>query len=59
VVLVDPAAGGELTDGSLVELAPRGIVDVLDAGGRQLELGVLEQPTQAPVFTGEALGVHQ
>jgi hypothetical protein len=42
LVLVDPAAGGELADHGLVELAAGRVVDGLDAGVRQLELGLLE-----------------
>jgi hypothetical protein len=42
LMFLDPAAGGELADDGLVELAPRGIVDGLETGLRQLELGFLE-----------------
>ncbi len=38
VVLRDPAAGGELADAALVELAGRGVLDVLEAGLAQAKL---------------------
>ena len=59
LVLVDPAAGGELADHGLVELAAGGVVDGLEAGLRQLELGFLEGAGQALVLPGEPLGVDE
>ena len=47
LVFLDPAAGGELPHDGLVELALRGIVDGLETGLRQLELGLLEGAGQA------------
>jgi hypothetical protein len=59
LVFIDPAAGGELADDGLVEFPAGGIVDRLDAGLRQLELGVAERPTQALVLAGAPLGVDE
>ena len=59
LVLGDPAAGGELADHGLVELPAGRIVDGLDTGLRQLELGFLEGPGQAFVLPGEPLGVDE
>ena len=59
LVLVDPAAGGELADHGLVELAAGRVVDGLEAGVRQLELGFLEGAGQALVLPGQPLGVDE
>ena len=59
LVLVDPAAGGELADDGLVELAPGGVVDGLDAGLREFELGLLQGAGEALVLAGEPLGVDE
>jgi hypothetical protein len=59
LVLGDPAAGGELADDGLVELPAGRVVDGLDAGLRQFELGFLEGPGQALVLPGEPLGVDE
>jgi len=48
-----------LTDHGPVELPAGGIVDRLDAGLRQLELGFLEGAGQALVLPGQPLGVDQ
>jgi hypothetical protein len=58
-VLGDPAAGGELADDGLVELPAGGIVDGLDAGLRQLELGFLEGAGQTLVLPSQPLGVDE
>src|SRR5207253_5399067 len=42
LVVLDPATSGELADDGFVELAPRGIVDRLEARLREFQLGVLE-----------------
>src|SRR5262245_17671836 len=59
LVLVDPAAGGELADDGLVQLAAGWVVDGLDARVRQLELGFLQGPSQALVLPAEPLGVDE
>jgi hypothetical protein len=59
LVLLDPAARGELADDGLVELAARGIVNGLETGLRQLELGLLEGAGQALVLAGEPLGIDE
>ena len=59
VVLGDPAAGGELAEQRLVELTLGPIVDGLDAGLGQAELGLLERALQAAVLAGEPLGVDE
>ena len=55
----DPAAGGELADDGLVELAAGRVVDGLEAGLRELELGLLEGAGEALVLAGEPLGVDE
>src|SRR6185437_3114540 len=59
LVLVHPAARGELADDGLVQLAPRRVVDVLDARLAESELGLLEQPAETLVLEREVLGVDQ
>ena len=59
LVLVDPAAGGELADEGLVELAPGREVDGLDARLGELELGLVESAAQALVLAGEPLRLNQ
>jgi hypothetical protein len=59
VVLGDPAAGGELADDGLVELAPGRVVDGLDARLRELELGLLQGPYEARVLPGAPLGLDE
>src|SRR5262245_39109171 len=62
LMLVDPAAGGELADDAddaLVELAAGRVVNGLDAGVRQLELGLVQRAGQALVLAGEPLGVDE
>src|SRR6266511_6332978 len=49
LVLLDPAAGGELPDDRLLQLSARRVVDVLDARAAELQLRRAEQ-------AGEALG---
>jgi len=57
LVLLDPAAGGELADEGLVELAAGRVVDRLDARVGELELRLLERAREALVLTGPPLGV--
>src|SRR5256712_11570792 len=57
LVFLDPATGGELADDGFVELAPRGIVDRLEACVRELQLGVLEGAGQALVLPGAPIGL--
>jgi hypothetical protein len=59
VVLGDPAAGGELAGDGLVELTAGRVVDGLDAGVRELELGLLQRPRQPLVLAGEPLGLDE
>ena len=59
MVLVHPAAGGELTDDGLVQFAPRGVVDGFEAGVREFQLGLLEGAGDALVVAGEPLGVDE
>src|SRR3989442_592603 len=59
LVFVDPATSGELADDGFVELAPRGIVDRLEARLRELQLGVLEGAGQALVLPGAPLGLDE
>jgi hypothetical protein len=58
-VFVHPAARGELTDDGLVQLAPRRVVDVLDARLAESQLCLLEQPAEALVLSREVLGVDE
>src|SRR2546428_8615695 len=59
LVFLDPATGGELADDGFVELAPRGIVDRLEARVREFQLGVLEGAGQALVLPGAPLGLDE
>jgi hypothetical protein len=59
VVLLHPAAGGELADDGLVELAAGRIVDGFQTGVRKLQLGLLEGASHALVVAGEPLGVDE
>jgi len=58
-VLLDPAAGGELTDERLVELPAGRVVDRLDTGVGKLELRLLQGPGEALVLPGAPLSVDQ
>ena len=55
----DPAAGGELADDGLVELAAGRVVDGLDARLRELELGLLQGAGEALVLAGAPLGLDE
>jgi len=59
VVFLDPAAGGELADDGLVELAAGRIVDGFEACLRELELGLLQGAGEALVLAGEPLGLDE
>jgi hypothetical protein len=59
VVLLDPAAGGELADHGLVEFAASGVVDRLEARLGEFEFGLLEGTGQAFVLPGEPLGLDE
>ena len=59
MVVVHPAAGGELAEERLVELAPRGVVDVLDARLGEPELGLAERGSEPSVLAGEPLGLDE
>src|SRR5437867_13244450 len=59
VVVVDPAAGGELAQDRLVEFAARGIVDVLDTRLAQAELRLAQRVGEATVLAGEPFGLDQ
>jgi len=50
LVLLDPSARGELPDDRFVELALGGVVDVLDAGLTDLELGLAQGALEASVL---------
>ncbi len=58
-MLLHPPAGGELADDALVELPAGRIIDGLDAGVRELELGLLQGPGEPLVLAGEPLGVDE
>ena len=58
-MLGDPAAGGELADEGLVELAARGEVDGLDARLAELELGLVQRADEPLVLAGEPLGLDE
>jgi hypothetical protein len=58
-MLLHPAAGGELADDRLVQLASGGVVDVLHARLAHLELGIGEEPGQAAVLAGDVFGVDE
>ena len=59
VVLLDPAAGRELADLGAVELSLRRVVDVLDAGLAEAELGLSQPAREAAVVAEELLGVDE
>jgi len=59
VVGLDPAAGGELAEEGLVELAARLVVDVLDARLAQAQLRLAQRGRQAAVLAGERLGLDE
>src|SRR2546422_8189922 len=59
LVFVDPAAGGELTDDGLVELAAGWVVDRLDAGLAEAELRLAERVRQALVLPREPFGLDE
>src|SRR5262249_25159163 len=59
LMLGDPAAGGELADEGLVELAPGRVVDGLEARLAEFELGLLEGAREALVLAGPPLGVDE
>src|SRR3970282_2856173 len=56
LVLLDPAAGGELADEGLVELAGGRGGDRLEARVGELELRLLERAREALVLPGPPLG---
>ena len=58
-MLGDPVAGGELADEGLVELAPGRVVDRLEAGLAEFELGLLEGAGEALVLAGAPLGIDE
>ena len=55
----DPVTGGELADDGLVQFAPGRVVDGLETGLRQLELGLLQGAGQALVLAGVPLGLDE
>ena len=57
MVLLDPAAGGELADHGLVELAAGRVVDRLDT--RLGELGRLQRAAETLVLAGPPLGLDE
>src|SRR5690606_25866539 len=59
LVFGDPGARRELLEHGLVELALGRVVDVLDAGGRELELGLLEGAVEALVLASEPFSVDK
>jgi len=59
VVLLHPAAGGELADHGLVEFPARRVVDVLDAGVAELQLRLLERPRESLVLPAQPLRVDE
>src|SRR5207244_3365587 len=59
VVVVDPAAGGELAHEGPLEFAAGRIVDVLDARLAEAELRLAQRGRQAAVLGGEPLGLDQ
>jgi len=59
LVILDPAAGGELPDDRLVELAAGRIVDGFEAGLRELQLRLLQGAGEARVLPGALLGLDE
>src|SRR2546430_12768870 len=59
LVLLDPAAGGELADHRLFKLSPRRIIDVFQTGVPELELRLLECPLEPPVLAAQPLRVDE
>ena len=59
LMLLDPAAGGELPHEGFVQLALGGIVDSFDAGLREFELGLLQGPGEPFVFSGAPLRLDE
>jgi hypothetical protein len=58
-MLLDPAAGGELADDGAVEIAAGRVVDVLHAGGADLEPGLFESSVEPSVLALQPLGVDE
>ena len=59
LVLGDPAAGGELADLGAIELAAGGVVEVLQAGLGEAQLGLAQIAHQALVLAPQPLGLDQ
>src|SRR5262245_10638024 len=59
LMLLDPAAGGELPHEGFVQLAPGRIVDRFHAGVRELELRLLQRAGEPLVFAGAPLGLDE
>jgi len=59
LVLGDPLTGRQLADQGLVDDAPVIVVEVLEAGAAELEVGLLDVALEAGVVAGEPLGVDE
>jgi hypothetical protein len=59
LVLLHPQARGKLAEGGLVEFAFGRVVDILQAGLADLELGLPEQPGETLVLAGKVLRVDE
>jgi hypothetical protein len=59
VMLLDPSAAGQLTDDGLVELPTWGVVDILQAGAAEFQLGFFEPPVETFVLSTIPLDVDE
>jgi len=59
LVLLDASTRGELPDDRFVELALGGVVDVLDAGLTDLELGLAQGALEASVLAMGPFGAYE
>ena len=58
-MLDDPAAGSELANDGAIEVPPDIVVDVLDAGAADAELGLAEDAAEPLVLAIEPFGVDE
>src|SRR5690606_25735756 len=58
LMLGDPAAGGELADQRAIQLAPA-VVEILETGLTQFELGFFEPAPQGPGLARQGLGIDE
>lgn len=59
VVIVDPRTSGQPAHQGLIELSPRGVVDVLETGLALLEPGLSEQACSPAVLPRQKLGIDE